>query len=694
MKFEATPKSLLTLIVLIVLAAVPTAALASSLIGSHSLNHSTSTSPIRAPQNPATPNDLVGFDCATGASQAVLNATSFPVADGETGTTNVGQLTVDPKCTWVGDLGAFAGVPDGTTEPLVADQDESFSTVSAEIGGGFTANIVLIQNATSVVDGFDLTFSYDPSVVRAVTIDQGGLAPWGTNSFTAVASIDNVAGQVHMTQVIFGSPLPGNFTLFRVRFDVVGVGSTALTWVPGAVSIQNPSNVAVTTFNGAFDSESFFDPGHTLGWKATFSSSPVPAVPGSPLTFTATGTCSGCTGNLKYAWSFAGTSPAQATTNPATITAPTPMLLVNRVNLTITDSATPTPHSISLAQRLPLAANQATSTTLSVGTSGSIAGSWLGGLPPYTGSWRFCPGTLTQTTICSKPNPAIASTSSQTTTQTVTYNFAGIYNDSISITDTAPPPVVDAFHPSNCIGCTTAPVTLKHYFGLNVTNGPQAFSVALSTSRPAGAIGSPVNFTATVAYGANYPTAFQAGAFTYTYLFGDGTSLTEPGSRTSTAQHTYATLGAFTVQVVVMENDIRAVSQIRETQTMSFAVNTPITGDFTFTPNSATTGQSVSFSAAASGGMQPYTYGWDFGDGTTGTGMSVTHTYSAAGSHTVILTIKDSASTTITSTHVVVIGSEGSSPLVYVGIAAVVAVALATAILFFRRRRKGIQIAG
>jgi len=46
----------------------------------------------------------------------------------------------------------------------------------------------------------------------------------------------------------------------------------------------------------------------------------------------------------------------------------------------------------------------------------------------------------------------------------------------------------------------------------------------------------------------------------------------------------------------------------------------------------------------ADGGVPPYSFSWDFGDGTTGFGSSVTHIYTASGKYAVTLTVTDSAS--------------------------------------------------
>jgi PKD repeat protein len=66
-------------------------------------------------------------------------------------------------------------------------------------------------------------------------------------------------------------------------------------------------------------------------------------------------------------------------------------------------------------------------------------------------------------------------------------------------------------------------------------------------------------------------------------------------------------------------------------------------------------GSAESFSGTATGGLSPYTYHWDFGDGATADGtLAPTHVYSAAGTYTAALTVTDafgqSAQSTLVST--------------------------------------------
>ena len=61
-------------------------------------------------------------------------------------------------------------------------------------------------------------------------------------------------------------------------------------------------------------------------------------------------------------------------------------------------------------------------------------------------------------------------------------------------------------------------------------------------------------------------------------------------------------------------------------------------------PASPTVGQSISFTGLATGGTPPYSYSWNFGDGSSANGPYVTHTYEAPHTFAVTETVKDSSS--------------------------------------------------
>ena len=64
-------------------------------------------------------------------------------------------------------------------------------------------------------------------------------------------------------------------------------------------------------------------------------------------------------------------------------------------------------------------------------------------------------------------------------------------------------------------------------------------------------------------------------------------------------------------------------------------------------------GEDSPFYAAGRGGVKPYEFTWDFGDGSQSQLQNTTHAYSEEGTYLVILTIRDSAGTTEDVSHTV-----------------------------------------
>src|SRR4051812_5582391 len=83
--------------------------------------------------------------------------------------------------------------------------------------------------------------------------------------------------------------------------------------------------------------------------------------------------------------------------------------------------------------------------------------------------------------------------------------------------------------------------------------------------------------------------------------------------------------------------------------------NRPPTASFTLSCPSLTCAFDASGSADPDGGIAGYA--WDFGDGTTGSGVGPSHAYAAAGQYPVSLTVTDDHGATTTAQRTVVVGS-------------------------------------
>ncbi len=157
---------------------------------------------------------------------------------------------------------------------------------------------------------------------------------------------------------------------------------------------------------------------------------------------------------------------------------------------------------------------------------------------------------------------------------------------------------------------------------------------------------------------------------TYAWDFGDG----QTGTGVMTT-HRYARGGTLTVTLTVTSDN-------RQTSTSSRTINISTTlpgtaANFTFSPTNPAINQDVSFTASTTvqgpggvfpgipvpqpgGGAAPVqgtTYVWDFGDGTSGTGTTITHRYTRGGSFTIRLTVTSEAGISATTTRQITVST-------------------------------------
>ncbi|MGE3842614.1 MAG: PKD domain-containing protein, partial [Vicinamibacterales bacterium] len=156
----------------------------------------------------------------------------------------------------------------------------------------------------------------------------------------------------------------------------------------------------------------------------------------------------------------------------------------------------------------------------------------------------------------------------------------------------------------------------------------------------------------------------------YDWAFGNGATASG-----SSASFTYTTPGTYLATLAVTDNRGARHTQaawITVTAATS-APNRPPVAVATATPPSGVAPLPVTFSAAGSSDPDGSVtgYSWAFGDGATGTGATVSHTYAVAGSYVATLTVSDNRGATASAaTSVTVTATSTNRPPVAVVVAA------------------------
>ena len=174
------------------------------------------------------------------------------------------------------------------------------------------------------------------------------------------------------------------------------------------------------------------------------------------------------------------------------------------------------------------------------------------------------------------------------------------------------------------------------------SGGPGPLTAAANSDKTSGTAPLTVNFTGSASGGTGT-------GYTYDWNFGDGSA----HSSTQNPSHNYASASDFTVTLTVHDSAAATATDSH------LVIHVTAVGALTATAGSdKTTGTaplSVAFTGSASGGTGPYTYDWNFGDGSAHSStQSPNHSFAAAGDFTVTLTVNDSASHTATDSHLVI----------------------------------------
>ena len=239
--------------------------------------------------------------------------------------------------------------------------------------------------------------------------------------------------------------------------------------------------------------------------------------------------------------------------------------------------------------------------------------------------------------------------------------------EAVAVYTAPPPPPANVFGTCNGLAGTCVEVVAT-VIGTNFeAASPQSVRIRLV---PPGVIVPPgatptASFTAPSVAVLNESVSFDAsaslagagarGIVSHAWNFGDGTTGTG-----AIVTHTFRNAGVSHNVTLTVVNDLGLSASTTKVVAVGPGgpekLPKPL---YTSSPENPVVGQTVFFDAALSTAGVGHTitsYRWTFGDGSTASGVSVTHTYAVAGSHIVQLTVTDESGQAVT--------SEGKSLLV------------------------------
>lgn len=171
-----------------------------------------------------------------------------------------------------------------------------------------------------------------------------------------------------------------------------------------------------------------------------------------------------------------------------------------------------------------------------------------------------------------------------------------------------------------------------------------------------GQAGSPITLSGT----ATDPSPVDQGSLNYRWEFGDGAA-----ANGSTVSHSYAGAGSYTARLIVTDKD---GAQVADTAVVQISAINQSPVAVISGPTGGRVGQVLDFSGANSrdtdGSLT--SYAWNFGDGTTASGVNASHSYAQAGTYEVSLTVTDNGGLTARSTVTVQVQANNQQPPVAV----------------------------
>ena len=159
----------------------------------------------------------------------------------------------------------------------------------------------------------------------------------------------------------------------------------------------------------------------------------------------------------------------------------------------------------------------------------------------------------------------------------------------------------------------------------------------------------------TCSFDASGSTDPDGGILSYAWNFGDGGTATGV-----TVDHLYGVDGSYTVTLTVTDVAGASASTSQTVTVQTTVTNQLPVADFTFACNNLDCSFDGSKSSDPDGSLVGYA--WNFGDGSTASGMTTAHTYATAGTYSVTLTVTDDLGATASSTQSVAVTAATAIP--------------------------------